>query len=106
FYLKRTNHWDRVIATAFGLLGTLQYHLAQFTSRFDTFFGDRGDVRGTIYLCEHWYQWLWGNTHLMSPGIFYPIKGSLAYSDFLVGYAIPYSIVRSLGLGMFSSIEV
>lgn len=42
----------------------------------------------------------------MSPGIFYPIKGSLAYSDFLVGYAIPYSIVRSLGLGMFSSIEV
>jgi len=42
----------------------------------------------------------------MSPGIFYPTKGTLAYSDFLVGYAIPYSAVRALGFGMFSSMEV
>jgi Domain of unknown function (DUF4214) len=105
-YLKRNDYRARVIAIAFGLLGTFQYHLAQFSSRFDKFFGDRGDVRGTIYVCEHWYQWVLGKTHLMSPGFFYPVKGTLAYSDFLVGYAIPYSIVRSLGLGMFSSIEV
>ncbi len=101
---KRTLHW--AIAIVLGILGTVQYHRAQFTSRFDTFFGDRGDVRGVVYFCEHWYQWLLGKTQLMSPGIFYPTKGTLAYSDFLVGYAIPYSAVRALGFGMFSSMEV
>ena len=97
---------NSLVAIALGLLGTVQYHRAQFTSRFDTFFGDRGDVRGVVYFCEHWYQWLLGKTTLMSPGIFYPAKGTLAYSDFLVGYAIPYSVVRALGFGMFSSMEV
>jgi hypothetical protein len=101
---KCTTHW--AIAIALGILGTAQYHRAQFTTRFDTFFGDRGDVRGVVYFCEHWYQWLLGKTQLMSPGIFYPTKGTLAYSDFLVGYAIPYSAVRTLGFGMFSSMEV
>ncbi|HEV8590081.1 MAG TPA: DUF4214 domain-containing protein [Pyrinomonadaceae bacterium] len=101
---KRALHC--AIALALGILGTAQYHRAQFTSRFDTFFGDRGDVRGVVYFCEHWYQWLLGKTQLMSPGIFYPTKGTLAYSDFLVGYAIPYSAVRALGFGMFSSMEV
>lgn len=97
---------NSLVAIALGLLGTVQYHRAQFTSRFDTFFGDRGDVRGVVYFCEHWYQWLLGKTTLMSPGIFYPAKGTLAYSDFLVGYAIPYSAVRALGFGMLSSMEI
>ena len=102
--MKDARPW--AIAIVLGVLGTFQYHRAQFTSRFDTFFGDRGDVRGVVYFCEHWYQWLLGKTPLMSPGIFYPTKGTLAYSDFLVGYAIPYSAVRALGFGMFSSMEV
>src|SRR3989442_14262755 len=102
--MKDARPW--AIAIVPGLLGTFQYPRAQFTSRFDTFFGDRGDVRGVVYFCEHWYQWLLGKTQLMSPGIFYPTKGTLAYSDFLVGYAIPYSAVRALGFGMSSSMEV
>ncbi|MDX6499405.1 MAG: hypothetical protein QOG23_2665 [Blastocatellia bacterium] len=102
--IKGARPW--AIAIVLGVLGTIQYHRAQFTSRFDTFFGDRGDVRGVVYFCEHWYQWLLGNTQLMSPGIFYPTKGTLAYSDFLVGYAVPYAVVRALGFGMFSSMEI
>lgn len=102
--IKGARPWT--IAIVLGVLGTIQYHRAQFTSRFDTFFGDRGDVRGVVYFCEHWYQWLLGKTQLMSPGIFYPTKGTLAYSDFLVGYAVPYAVVRALGFGMFSSMEI
>lgn len=94
------------IVLVLGMLGTIQYHRAQFGSRFDTFFGDRGDVRGVVFFCEHWYHALIGKASLMSPAIFYPTKGTLAYSDLLVGFAIPYSLLRALGLGMFTSLEV
>lgn len=80
--------------------------MAQLASRFDTFFGDRGDVRGFVYFCEHWYQAIQGKTDLLSPAIFYPVKGTLAYSDLLLGYAIPYALFRSIGLGMFTSVEI
>ncbi|HXT63317.1 MAG TPA: DUF4214 domain-containing protein [Pyrinomonadaceae bacterium] len=103
-HIKPAQSWG--IALVLGLLGTIQYHLAQFTSRFDTVFGDRGDMRGVIYFCEHWYLWLIGKTDLMSPAIFYPTKHTLAYSDYLVGLAIPYAGARMLGFGMFSSMEI
>ena len=94
-----------LIALLCGVAGTIQYHAAQFLSGFDTFFGDRGDARGILYFCEHWYQSLAGKASLLSPAIFYPTKGTLAYSDLLVGVALPYSFFRALGLGMFSSLE-
>ncbi len=89
-----------------GLLGTVQYFLAQFSTRLDRFFGDRGDARGFVYFCEHWYQAFQGKTNLLSPGIFYPVKGTLAYSDLLLGYALPYSLFRALGFEMFTSVEL
>jgi hypothetical protein len=94
------------MALCLGIAGTLQYHLAQFSSGFDTFFGDRGDPRGVVFFCEHWYQSFLGKANLLSPGLFYPTKGTLAYSDLLVGYAIPYSLLRGLGFGMFSATEI
>jgi hypothetical protein len=101
---QQLQNWP--VAVVLGVLGTIQYHLAQFSSGFDTVFGDRGDVRGVVYFCEHWYRWLIGKADLMSPAIFYPTKHTLAYSDYLVGYAIPYSFARQLGFGMFSSLEI
>lgn len=89
-----------------GIAGTIQYHSDQFLSGFDTFFGDRGDARGFVYFCEHWYQWTIGNTKLLSPEIFYPTKRTLAYSDLLVGFAVPFSFFRALGFGMFASVEI
>lgn len=89
-----------------GIAGTIQYHSDQFLSGFDTFLGDRGDARGFAYFCEHWYQWLLGNTKLLSPEIFYPTKRTLAYSDLLVGFAVPFSLFRALGFGIFSSVEI
>ncbi|HET8783055.1 MAG TPA: hypothetical protein VFM63_11600 [Pyrinomonadaceae bacterium] len=95
-----------LIFLVLGIAGTIQYHSDQFLSGFDTFFGDRGDARGFVYFCEHWYQSILGNTKLLSPEIFYPTKYTLAYSDLLVGFALPYSLFRALGFGMFSSVEI
>ena len=93
-------------ALLLGVAGTILYHSSQFFSGFDKFFGDRGDVRGFVYFCEHWYQSILGKASLLSPGIFYPTKRTLAYSDLLFGFAAPYSFFRALGFGMFTSTEL
>src|SRR5215203_2671274 len=89
-----------------GIAGTIQYYSSQFFSGFDMFFGDRGDARGFVYFCEHWYQSILGKASLLSPGIFYPTKRTLAYSDLLFGFAAPYSFFRALGFSMFTSVEL
>ncbi|HEU4833347.1 MAG TPA: hypothetical protein VFS90_02990 [Pyrinomonadaceae bacterium] len=89
-----------------GIAGTILYHSSQFFSGFDKFFGDRGDARGFVYFCEHWYQSILGKASLLNPGIFYPTKRTLAYSDLLFGFAAPYSFFRALGFSMFTSTEL
>ncbi len=88
-----------------GLVGTWLFHIPQFASRFDMFPGDRGDARLVTYLLEHWYQVFRGNENWLSPQMFYPTKGVIAYADLLFGYSIPYSILRTLGLGIFEASE-
>lgn len=93
-------------ALLLGVAGTILYHSSQFFSGFDKFFGDRGDVRGFVYFCEHWYLSILGKASLLNPGIFYPTKRTLAYSDLLFGFAAPYSFFRALGFSMFTSTEL
>jgi uncharacterized protein DUF4214 len=93
------------LAILLGVGGTILYHSSQFFSGFDKFFGDRGDVRGFVYFMEHWYLSILGKASLFNPGIFYPTKRTLAYSDLLFGFAAPYSLFRALGFGMFTSTE-
>src|SRR6185369_11282507 len=93
-------------ALLLGVAGTILYHSSQFFSGFDRFFGDRGDVRGFVYFMEHWYLSILGKASLLSPGIFYPTKRTLAYTDLLFGFAAPYSLFRALGFGMFTSTEL
>src|SRR5215217_1370033 len=104
----RIRRYPRSSALAFlvGIAGTILYHSSQFFSGFDKFFGDRGDARGFVYFCEHWYQSILGKASLLNPGIFYPTKRTLAYSDLLFGFAAPYSFFRALGFGMFTSTEL
>lgn len=98
--------YPRSTALLLGIAGTILYHSSQFFSGFDKFFGDRGDARGFVYFCEHWYQSILGKASLLNPGIFYPIKRTLAYSDLLFGFAAPYSFFRALGFNMFTSTEL
>lgn len=86
-----------------GLFGIWQFQLPQFASRFDVFPGDRGDGRLVPFLLEHWYQVIKGNNSWLSPPMFYPVKGTLGYADLLVAYALPYSTLRAIGLGIFEA---
>ena len=97
--------YPRTVALLLGVVGTVLYHSSQFFSGFDKFFGDRGDARGFVYFCEHWYLSILGKASLLNPGIFYPTKRTLAFSDLLFGFAAPYSFFRVLGFGMFTSTE-
>lgn len=103
---RKLDQRSLLLVLLFGVAGTIQYHVAQFFSGFDRFFGDRGDARGFLYYCEHWYRSLAGKSSLLSPGVFYPAKGTLAYSDLLLGVGVPYSFFRALGVDMFLSLEI
>ena len=103
---RKLSRSSLAVVVLFGIAGTIQYHVAQFFSGFDTFPGDRGDARGFLYYCEHWFRALSGKASLLSPAVFYPAKGTLAYSDLLVGFGVPYSVFRALGFDMFLSLEI
>lgn len=103
---KRQDLLTWLLALTIGALGTFQFHGALFSSGFDLFPGDRGDARTFVYIAEHWYQVLLGHGELLSPGMFYPVKGSLGYTDTLVAHALPYSLLRVAGFDMFSALAV
>lgn len=96
--------WSLVLVL--GALGTCLFHIALFPSGFDYFPGDRGDARAFVYIAEHWYQALQGHADLLSPGMFYPVKGTLGYTDTFLTQALPYSLLRAAGLDMFSALTV
>ncbi|MGH7801691.1 MAG: hypothetical protein ACREOW_13880 [Thermodesulfobacteriota bacterium] len=101
---RRLLTWSLVLSL--GALGAWQFHSALFSSGFDLFPGDRGDARSFVYLAEHWYKVLLGHGDLLSPGMFYPVKGSLGYTDIFVAQALPYSLLRVAGFDMFSALAV
>ena len=67
--------------------------------------GDLADARLVNCILEHVYQWLRGSTQLFSPGQFYPVPGTLVYSDNHFGTALFYAVYRSLGLSMESAFQ-
>lgn len=94
-----------LFAVLVGLIGTWQFHIVQFASNFDLFPGDRGDARLVTFLLEHWYHAFRGTESWLSPTMFYPAEGVIGYADLLLGYAVPFSILRMLGVGMFQASE-
>jgi hypothetical protein len=89
-----------------GVAGTIAWHSALLRSGLDRIPGDRGDARSTIYLTEHWYQVFRGQAEALSPAMFYPVKGTLGYSEVMFLHGIPYSLLRASGLDMFSAVAV
>jgi hypothetical protein len=95
-----------VLALVIGTLGTAAWHRPLLASGFDRMPGDRGDARLYVYLVEHWYQVFRGQAELLSPGMFYPVKGTLAWTETMFFHALPYSVLRSAGMDMFSALAV
>jgi hypothetical protein len=67
--------------------------------------GDRGDGRFIPFCLEHEYQSLRGNGSFASPPFFYPAKGTLGYSDVLLGFLPFYSSFRLIGFDPFGSMQ-
>lgn len=88
------------------MLGTAAWHWPLIASGLDQMPGDVGDARTMVYLAEHWYQVFRGQAEALSPGMFYPVKGTMGYAETMFVHALPYSGLRLAGMDMFSALAV
>ncbi len=69
-------------------------------------FGDFGDGKFCSITTEHWFRFIRGKESFSSINMFYPTKGTLAYSDMLFMYAPLYCLLRVFGVDMFLSYKI
>lgn len=90
------SHWP---AFLFFLLGFWGYGL-HAVGYFAAVPGDLGDARFNSVILEHLFHWVTqSGISLWSPDFFYPFEGVLAFSDNHFGSALPYVLLRSIGVG-------
>ena len=89
---------SRLIPFLLCLVGTFVYHRHSILSGLDLVQADTNDSRFITSILEHWFAVARGIANWNSPLMFYPEKGTLGYSDFLLGYAILYVPARFIGL--------
>jgi hypothetical protein len=87
-----------------GLLGAFVYHRYSILTGLDRVQADPGDSRFVAFLLEHWNNVLHGRADWLSPPIFWPVRGTLAYSDGLVGMGIVHAALRAR-LGVFPAMN-
>ncbi len=85
-------------ALAWGVLAVLHVTQGIWLSGGRAYPGDLGDGRFNQLLLEHGYQALRGLSAWDSPGQFYPIRGTLAYSDTHAGTLPIYAGLRGLSI--------
>jgi hypothetical protein len=73
---------------------------------FDKIIGDAGDARLDIFLRENFLQFLRGQAEFLSPPMFFPIKGTLGYSDAYLLDALIYVPLRVGGIDPFLAFEL
>ena len=66
--------------------------------------GDTCDGRLTALITEHWYQFFTGKDTLTEVnGIFYPAENVLSYSDIMLGVGLIHSLLRLVGIEIFTA---
>lgn len=73
---------------------------------YNTLIGDSGDGLLNNLIVEHWYNFYCGKAVLSDLPIFYPMHNTLSYTDMLLAFSFPYSILRVFGLNMLTSNEI
>lgn len=71
----------------------------------DSLFGAAYDGKLNNYFVEHWYKVFCGQENWKDLICFYPAENVLGYSDIMLGFSLPYSILRFLGMNMFSAFK-
>ncbi len=93
-------------AAAAGLLLTLLINYHSFLTNFNLVPGDEGDTRLVVFTLEHWYGTLRGQEAPLQLNMFYPDKLALGYADALMLFALPYVVLRGLGMDYFTSYQL
>ncbi len=86
-----------------GCAGVIFLHRDTIMSGLDIVQADIGDSRLITFLLDHWKRVFDGVNGWSSPTMFFPLHGTLGYSDMLLGLGVPYAIFRWIGLGLFQS---
>lgn len=68
--------------------------------------GGRGDARLNNLIMEHWYKVFCGQETYNNLSMFYPLTNTVSYTDMLLGFSVPYSLLRALGVNMFLACKV
>jgi hypothetical protein len=97
-----TRLWITVYALTI-LLACL--HTGQSIVFFDGIPGDLADARVTNCILEHGFQSILGYARLLSPSQFYPVEGTLVYTDNHLGTLPIYAIYRWVGFSMERSFQ-
>lgn len=71
----------------------------------DSLFGAAYDGKLNNYFVEHWYKVFCGQESWKDLICFYPAKNVLGYSDIMLGFSLPYSVLRFFGMNMFSAFK-
>lgn len=87
-------------------MGAAIFFRQQIGSGFDLISGDIGDARLIVYINEHWFRVFSGLAEFRSPPQFYPLEGTLGYSDAFFLYQIFYSPLRLLGIDQFLAFQL
>lgn len=93
-----------LVPVAAALAGTFFFHRYSILTGLDRVQGDPGDTRFVAFLLEHWNSALHGRADWRSPPIFYPVRGTLAYSEALVAMGALHAALRST-LGVFAAMN-
>lgn len=83
------------------LIALLEYVFFEKVLFSDALIGDINDARLNNLLVEHWYNAFCGKESFSAVNIFYPMPGTVAFTDMLLGFAVPYSILRACGVDMY-----
>ena len=72
----------------------------------DNLIGSNGDARYIDLILEHYYRFLQGQEKFTDLRCFYPVTNTISYSDMLLALAIPFCILRALGVSMFMANKI
>lgn len=71
----------------------------------DNLISNRVDGRLNTFFAEHWFQVFRGREDWMQLPCFYPTQNVLSYSDIMLGFSLPYSLFRLIGINMYVSFK-
>jgi len=74
-------------------------------SRFDRILSDPGDGRLYVTILGHWVKVFRGQAQVASPSFFFPQRGVLGYSDTVFLDAIPFAVLRLLGMDRYLAFQ-